>query len=1142
MRNRTRVRAIVMALFAALVAVATPGQAAAQNAVITGKVTTEFGQAVEGANVFISEMSISVGTNAAGDYTINIPAARVQGQQVNLRVRAFGYQPQVRPVRVTAGSQTFNFSMKQDVNRLAEVVVTGVTAGTEQKKLPFTVARVDEREMPVPASNPLSQLQGKVPGANIVSTTGRPGASPAVMLRGPKSINAQGRGQGPLLIVDGVVLQGGLGDINPADIETVEVVKGAAASSLYGSRAGNGVIQITTKSGKNAGEGVRFTARTEYGFGDIEGRYTTSENHMMLMDETKTRFCVTVTGAPRCARTVDFEDEALRVNENAAEQALSPVSFTNDVGISAAPASKQVLRNLFAVERWPRQYDPVGQMVTNGQRVTSTLDATGRVRGTTFFASGSNYIEEGAIKFLDGYKRQSARLNVDQEVGEDWTFGVRTFYSRNWSDGGNFENNNNRGFFGITRTPAGVDLLREDKFNRLFIRSNPTNQGLQNENPMYWFANAKQENQNDRYLGAANARYTPLSWLDFDGNLSYDRTNASAFFQRDRGFRTTGNSPNNPLGANSAATGVDQSYNSSLSAGARQTLLDDALNVRYTARYLYEQQDFSDFSLSGSTLAVAGLWTLSNSTASFAVGSGESSIRSVGMMAGVDADYKERYIVGALIRRDGSSLFGAANRWANYGRGSLAWRASEEPWWMLPQLNDLKLRASIGTAGGRPTFSAQYETYSIGTGGTLNPNTLGNKNLRPETVTETEVGIDAEILSRFGVTLNYAKAVAKDQILRVVPPVISGFNNQWQNAGTMENTTFEASINIPLIQRRNFNWSTRFNYDNTESIITKLNVPPFFDGPAVQGADQMFQFREGEKYGTIYGRKFATSCAELPAPFNTQCGGASPQFEVNSDGLLVWTGGKGLGAGITQNAWNAFLPGCVNAAGTQVLATNPGAVACAAGGATNQVMAPWGTTINYGMPIILRDSTANALKLPLGNVLPDYRVNVSQTMNYKKLFVYGLLDASIGQYVWNEGRHWSFGDFQTSEVDQAGKSVAEARPLGYYWRAPSPDNGIGVGGLYDILGPHSVTTEKASYAKLREVNVSYNVGAVRGVGDWTVSFVGRNLYTFTDYKGFDPEVGVTGATGITGSSALNAVDAFNFPNLRTFNFSLSTKF
>src|SRR6185295_154422 len=112
----------------------------------------------------------------------------------------------------------------------------------------------------------------------------------------------------------------------------------------------------------------------------------------------------------------------------------------------------------------------------------------------------------------------------------------------------------------------------------------------------------------------------------------------------------------------------------------------------------------------------------------------------------------------------------------------------------------------------------------------------------PETVTETEIGLDAEAFSRLGLTVNYASAVAKDQIMRVTPPVISGFNNQWQNAGTMENKTFEVSLNVPLIQRRNFNWSTRVNYDRTRSTITKLSVPPFFDGvPGQQGAEQMFQ-------------------------------------------------------------------------------------------------------------------------------------------------------------------------------------------------------------------------------------------------------------------------------------------------------------
>jgi hypothetical protein len=121
--------------------------------------------------------------------------------------------------------------------------------------------------------------------------------------------------------------------------------------------------------------------------------------------------------------------------------------------------------------------------------------------------------------------------------------------------------------------------------------------------------------------------------------------------------------------------------------------------------------------------------------------------------------------------------------------------------------------------------------------------------------------------------------------------------------------------------------------------------------------------------------------------------------------------------------------------------------------------------------------------------------------------------------------------------------VEDAKPVGYYWRAPAPDNASGVGGFYDLLQPNSRTVEKASYAKIREVSLSYNVGPVRGTGDWTVSLIGRNLRTFTNYSGFDPEVGITNATtNITGSSAIAAVDAFQFPNLRTFTFALSTRF
>ena len=193
-----------VAFFAASLAAA--NVAHAQGAVITGKVTNTQGRELEGANVTIPELNISVGTNGAGNFTISIPAARLSGGSAVLRVRSIGYVPQTRTVSLTAGSQSANFSLAQDVNRLSAVVTTGVTGATETTKLPFSVARLDANDFKVPAANPLSQLAGKVPGVAIVAASGRPGASPAVILRGPTAITGAGRGQTPLYIVDGVII------------------------------------------------------------------------------------------------------------------------------------------------------------------------------------------------------------------------------------------------------------------------------------------------------------------------------------------------------------------------------------------------------------------------------------------------------------------------------------------------------------------------------------------------------------------------------------------------------------------------------------------------------------------------------------------------------------------------------------------------------------------------------------------------------------------------------------------------------------------------------------------------------------------------------------------------------------------------
>lgn len=1094
--------------------VAVPLQAQAQNAVINGRVTSEQGQPLNGANVYITELDISVGTNPNGNYSISIPAARVSGQSVVLRVRSVGFVPQQRNITVSAGTTTENFVLRADVTRLSEVVVTGVSTATEAVKVPFAVTRVDTSLMPVAGANPITQLQGKVPGANIISASGRPGAAPAVVLRGPGSINASDRSQGPLYMIDGVLLQGALPDLNPNDIESVEVVKGAAAASLYGARAGGGVINITTKSGRTATDGIKYGFRAEYGQSVIPRSFSIAKNHWLPMDASGQLYCANVvSGGSPCARYIDMEAERRRINDVPTPYALNPQAFLYDAGVSSVRTNRE-LAGIFSANTWPTEYDQVGQATTSSPFVTLNGDARGRVGSTGFFASVSHTNQEGGFRYLGGMERTSGRLNLDQLIGDQISLQFNTFYSQ--VDEGGFDQDGGAAFFRLSRQPAFVQQGVRDQLGRLYIRSNPLNQGSQNFNPLHHFENMLHGATSTRFLGNVRAQYTPSEWAELSADFGYDRASGHQWYQEDRGFRAVENTPGTHDGWRDEASWDNRSLNTSVNAVLRPRLLTD-LNSTFSLGFLYDQQDNSRMSANAGALVIPGLRTLNALVGdSRGVGSSSSAIRSQSYRATADLEYMDRYILMLSVRQEGSSLFGADERWATYPRAAVTWIASEESWWPAPDaLSLFKLRGAWGQAGVRPSFSAQYETYTIGAGGTLNPNTLGNSKLKPELMTETEVGFDAELFGRVGLSLTYAHSVSDDQILLVPQPNIAGFGNQWQNAGSLENKTWEATLEVPLLQRENLNWSTRLIYDRNRAVIKRLDVPPYTLPGGPQGAESMYQVREGERIGTIYGRSFVRSCSQLPAGFSSNCGSPTSDYQMNDEGFIVWTGGKPVTQGYTHNYYQAQLP---------------------------EASAPWGHRINWGLPILRRDEENAPLMRALGNAAPDYHVGLSSNLSWNKLSVYGLLDGIFGRDVWNEGFHWAQGDFMSGNTDQGGRSVETVKPLGYYWRVGPGIGGhnSGIGGLYDVLGPTDDSVEDASFVRLRELAVSYNVGPVMGAGNWTVGVIGRNLVTFTDYRGYDPEVGRGG--GQLGSAALNGIDYFTFPNLRTFTLQLSTSF
>jgi TonB-linked SusC/RagA family outer membrane protein len=1112
---------------AALLVGISPALAQGQGAVISGKVMSEQGQPLVGANVYINDLNISVGSSQSGSFTINIPQARLTGQTVNLRVRAIGYQPQMRQITLTAGSQTVNFDLRKDVTQLGEVVVTGVATATEQIKLPFTVARIDSSMMPVSGSNPVSQLQGKIPGAMIVASSGRPGSAPSVVLRGPVSLDATGRSQQPLYLLDGVPLQGGLPDINPSDIENVEVVKGAAAASLYGARAGAGVINITTKTGKNAPAGFRFSVRSEGGAGDIEKQFPLATRHTMYMSPSGKYFCTReVIGGSTCGRYIDWDQEVQRINNNGEDFSGSPQQFLGEADLASAP-TYDMMTGQFVINRYPVERDPVAQLVTPSAFANSNIDMRGKVNATGVFASLGNLTQQGAIQGMGGFVRNSARINVDQRFGDRISANISTFYSQSSDHGAQLDAEgagSTSPFFTITRAPYVANIEARDNLGRIVVRHNPTAQGSQNYNPLYAAFYNKRTDRSTRFVGGTSARYTPFDWLNIEGNVGYDRSTGVYTQQRDRGWRVVSSSPSTSAGFIGNGSVDNEQLTTGLSASATHTFFSD-LNTTLTSRYIYGDQTLRSQDLSGTELVVAGLETADAATKNYAISSGVQKIRDIGYFLGADLDWKDRYILNGLVRRDGSSLFGAGNRWQTFGRVAGAWITSREPWWPAPDaLSLFKLRASRGSTGQRPRFSAQYETFTIGAGGALNPAFLGNKNLKPEINTETELGTDLEFFHRVGLNVSYAKAVVNDQILPVRASTASGFQSQWLNAGEITNKTWEGTLTVPIIQRRSLSWTGRLIYDQTRSVISRLDVPDFTGDITAGNTFTVFKFRNGEKIGTMYGAAFVKNCAQLPANFRSQCSMSSSDvasaFRPNNEGYIVWVGAGNLPTeGVTKNLWRAQLP---------------------------LGQGPWGNRTNWGMPIVQRDSaTGNISNVALGSGIPKYHWGLSQNVDVGRFNLYGLLDASHGQKLFNIQYAWSLADLQSGGVSQVGKTVETAKVLGYYWRqgpslSPTAGSTAGVGGFYDVLGPNSYNVEDASYVKLREASVNFRLGQLAGTGDWKIGVVGRNLKTWTNFRGFDPESGNT--TGAFNSAALTGVAGYRYPKMRTWTVQLSTSF
>ncbi len=1109
MRNFRQLIAVLIA--AAALAPAT--LAAQEAATVTGRVTNAQGQPEAAVLVRIESLNVGASSGADGNYRLVVPGARIRaGQSVTVTATRTGLAPVSRTVTLSPGATlSQNFQMATNVLILEDLVVTGTAGPTSRAKVPFTVATVRAEDIEVPPPTAAGAIQGKVAGATVMQGSGRPGAAPTVLLRAPTSINATGRSQEPLYIVDGVILSSSVVDIDALDIESIEVVKGAAGASLYGSRAASGVVQIRTRRGNNVGaDQVRYSLRSEMGTSELgsEPEALFSNTHQYLIRNGK--FVTT---------------------SNAECDVMNCPGVPQLAGQRRGTGAANTW-NSFMLEAYPGQtYNQVDRFFQNGNFMRNYLSAEGRSGATNFHVSYSNEQDEGVIPGLEGFNRHNFRVNLDQSVRSNLMVSASALYSRSTQDG--FPEGNGNPIFSLTRMPAGVNLyacqndITRDCLNQPdSLRLNTDVFSRESANPLYELYNREYDVDRGRFLGSANFRYGLASWLDADANISYDRLDYKENDYTPKGFRnltgelarqdslSRGRPSPGLFPDEQGALGRYVSLTEALNGSATLTGtwdVGDLFTNRTQVRYLAEAQDFTWTQTTGSRFRVAEIPTFGNlEPTRTAASSGREPVRSDGYFLITNFDILDRYIVDALIRNDGSSLFGEDERRQWYYRLAGAWRVSEEPWFNFEAIDNFKLHYSYGTAGGRPNFTAQYETYSVA-GGSVTPVTLGNTELKPEYTREQEAGLDISVLSnRLALNVTRAAARTTDQILLVPLPAFRGFSNQWRNAGTLESNTWEASLDARLIDRGAFSWTGRVLFDRTRQEITELNVPPYTYGVAGQGMASVFYAREGEPLGTFYGVQIAETCEQLPG-FGTIPAIDCSQYAVNDDGLLVYVG---AGGSLTNPQW-----------GTQ------SAVALGDG-----VRPMWGEPIKGQCMDRLTNQATQIC--PLGKGLPDYKLSFSSSMSFGGLSLYGLIDSWQGFDVYNQPLQWAIFKDLGGIMDQTGVAQELQKPVGYYQRL------YGVSGL----APSSEFIEDGSFVKLREASLRYRFGestldrlpGVSALSGATLSLTGRNLVTWTNYRGYDPEVGRGGGT--TGSAALARVEGYQYPNFRTWTLGLELNF
>ncbi|MFT4018807.1 MAG: TonB-dependent receptor [Agriterribacter sp.] len=1011
-------------------------------ATVTGKVTNENGEPLVGATVRIKGAGVGTTTDESGNFSINVTSINA-----TIIVSSVGFREQ----QISLGGRSYvNISLLSGSDALSEVVVVGFGSQQKRSEITTAVSKLDNKVLEnIPYSNAAAALQGTLAGVRVQTNSGQPGAAPNIIVRGGTSINSPNSSP-PIYIIDGV-LRGNMNDISAHDIKSIQVLKDAAATAIYGAQGSNGVVIVETKSGQSG------KTHVNYKFDLVRSEVAKTYDVLSGKDEAYfSRLGILATGRINPA----FFD----LLEGSTYLGGAGNDLTNNTAGSLqylTPENQHKLNEGWESIQDPT--DPARTLIFNSVDWQSMLfrkslsqnhaiSISGGTQKSRFYL-GVGYMDSKGIAIETDYKRFTMNLSGELNINDKIRIFSRVMYA------------NSRN----TQVP-GVDIFKGNVLapstDKLYLEDGTLSpgRGLGQANPFYRISTANPRNQANDLTIIVGGQAKIVEGLSFSPQVSMQYVGGYS-----RNFLGTYlNGPTTLVTSRTASGAYSENFRPQVNAVFNYSKVfnkDHDFEIKAGLSYLWANN--ISLSATGQNAATDIIPTLNASATPTAVSSIETEHALVGYFSRATYNYKGKYLFAASLRYDGASNLGTDNKWGLFPGMSAGWNVDREDFWkFLPAgLVKLKLRASYGVTGnisGLGLYQAQGEYNAssryYGSSGIM-ISTLPNQNLKWEQSKTFDFGVDLGLFNnRVSVIFDYYKRVTENLLTSLTLPPSTGFPSILTNYGSLENKGYEVELSARVLSPESaVQWNIALNAAKVSSKVLKLPENGI----------------ENNRVGGVY-------------------------VYDPKKGDYAWLGGLQEG----QPIGNLYAYQQVS-----IFSTDAEAAKAPIDNVLSRAdKTKYGGDVNW-LDVDRNDTLDTRDRLYMGNSIPRVTGGFTNTVNYKGLSLTVRMDYTLGATIYNEAAARLEGNFSGSNAISANmlRSWQKQGDITdiprYYWADQN--------GQRNVYRASSRFYQSTDFLCLREVTLSYrlpqNLLKRIKIADITLNLTGSNLKYFTNYEGLSPE-------------------------------------